>query len=72
MNLYTIGFSKKTAEQFFNLLSDINNFISKQNIAYIRLGLSREYSSPDGRNGYWLQVNGIYTFPDYNKNIRKF
>lgn len=30
---------------------------------FLRIGIGRQYKSPDGRDGYWLQVNGIYTFP---------
>lgn len=47
-------------------------FIQSQDELYIRLGLSRAYQSPDGRNGYWLQINGIYTFPEYNNSIRTY
>ncbi|HUT46162.1 MAG TPA: hypothetical protein VMX36_07730 [Sedimentisphaerales bacterium] len=52
-------------------LGKINAMIKAQKEVYLRIGLSREYQSPyDERNGYWLQANGIYTFPDYNKEIR--
>lgn len=51
---------------------EITKFIHKQDILMIRLGLSREYKSPDGRNGYWMQVNGIYTFPNYQEIVRKY
>ena len=47
-------------------------FIQEQTELYIRLGLSREYQSPDGRNGFWMQVNGIYTFPGYSNLIRTY
>lgn len=50
--------------------SNLNNFIHSQKEVYVRLGLSREFTSPDGRTGYWLQVNGIYTFPEYLEEIR--
>ena len=51
-------------------IEELNNFIRSQKILFIRLGLSRLYQSPDGRKGFWLQANGIYTFPDYIKEIR--
>lgn len=51
-------------------ISELNQFIQSQKELYLRLGLSREYKADDGRNGYWIQLNGIYTFPDYLKYIR--
>jgi len=54
-----------------NELRTINTMIKTQEEVYLRIGLSREYQPPnDNRHGYWLQANGIYTFPDYNKDIR--
>ena len=50
--------------------SKLNNFIHSQDEVYVRLGLSREFTSPDRRTGFWLQVNGIYTFPNYLEEIR--
>lgn len=51
-------------------IEDLNNFIHAQKDLFIRLGLGRVHQSDDGRNGFWLQVNGIYTFPEYFKEIR--
>lgn len=51
---------------------EATRFIQSQAELYIRLGLSRIYQSPDGRNGYWMQVNGIYTFPGYDNSIRTY
>jgi hypothetical protein len=54
-----------------NELRNVNSMIKDQEEVYLRIGLSREYQPPnDDRNGYWLQVNGIYTFPDYIEEIR--
>lgn len=54
-----------------NELRKVNSMIKAQEGVYLRIGLSREYKPPnDERNGYWLQANGIYTFPDYNEEIR--
>lgn len=50
--------------------SNLNSFIHSQSEIYVRLGLGRVYKSPDGRNGFWMQVNGIYTFPEYLGEIR--
>lgn len=51
-------------------INELNVFIHSQEELYIRLGLSRIHKTNDGRNGFWLQVNGIYTFPEYNEKIR--
>jgi len=45
-------------------LAHLNKFINSQSEIFIRLGLTRFYNT-DGRSGYWLQINGIYTFPDF-------
>ena len=63
---------------FFNYAQDhntkegrrkVNSFLYRQQEVYLRIGLSRLHTSGE-RSGYWLQVNGIYTFPDYLKEIR--
>ncbi len=51
-------------------VDELNDFIHAQEELYIRLGLGRVHQSADGRNGFWLQVNGIYTFPEYFEEIR--
>jgi len=53
-------------------LARLNHFVHTQEQLYLRLGLSREHHAPDGRAGYWLQVNGIYTFPSYLKQVRSY
>jgi hypothetical protein len=52
-------------------LHELESFIYSQNEIYLRIGLSRAYSISD-RNGYWLQVNGIYTFPLFHQEIRSY
>lgn len=32
---------------------------------YIRTGLSRLYESKSGKQGFWMQANGVYIFPGY-------
>jgi hypothetical protein len=49
---------------------NLNNYLHSQDEVFIRLGLSRTYQAPNGRSGFWLQVNGIYTFLEYLKEIR--
>ncbi len=53
-----------------NDIEGLNGFIHSQEKIFIRLGLSRSYKDPNGRYGFWLQVNGIYTFPEYLEEIR--
>lgn len=48
----------------------LNSFIRRQDEVFLRIGLSRYWEHEDGRKGFWLQVNGIYTFPDYLEDIR--
>lgn len=53
-------------------IDDVNDFIASQDRLYIRVGLSRFFQAQDERAGYWLQVNGIYTFPNYQNIIRQY
>lgn len=53
-------------------LYEVTNLIDVQDEVYLRIGLSRVYQVPDGRNGYWLQVNGIYTYPNFHDEIRAY
>jgi hypothetical protein len=48
----------------------LNSFINSQKELYLRVGLSRAYTSPNGKRGCWIQLNGIYTFPNYRDDIR--
>lgn len=53
-------------------LGHIETLIHFQEEVYLRIGLSRPYQTTDGRNGFWLQVNGIYSFPNYSDEIRVY
>jgi hypothetical protein len=50
----------------------LNNEISAQDQVFLRIGLSRSHKSPQGKEGYWLQANGIYTFPTVLRYIRSY
>ena len=50
----------------------INGFLKGQEQIFIRLGLTQKWKSPDGREGYWMQLNGIYTFPQFLKEARSY
>jgi len=53
-------------------LSKVQRLLASQEEIYLRIGLSRSFKSDDGRRGCWLQVNGIYSFPYYPKEIRQY
>lgn len=56
------------AEQHMNdpgRFSQITGFIRSQEELYLRLGVGRPW-----KDAYWIQVNGIYTFPESLEYIR--
>ena len=52
-------------------LHEVTDLINEQDSVYLRIGLSRVWAIGD-RNGFWLQVNGIYTFPKFHDEIRSY
>jgi len=52
-------------------LRKVQDFILTQDEVYLRIGVGRRWSVGD-RDGYWLQVNGIYTFPNFLEEIRTY
>ena len=53
-----------------NQMNELNRWIRSQEEVLLRLGVSRRFQPPNGPDGYWLQANGVYTFPDYHEGIR--
>ena len=51
---------------------ELNNLIRLQREVFLRIGLSRFYQAPNGQAGFWMQLNGIYSFPDYFKEARQY
>jgi len=51
---------------------EITKFIHAQDVLLIRLGLSQKHTDQHGRTGYWMQINGIYTFPEYDHIVRAY
>jgi hypothetical protein len=41
----------------------INRHLAAQEQVLCRIGLGQPFRVPDGRDGYWLQLNGVYSFP---------
>ena len=52
-----------------NRLHELNSFIQSQSEVYLRIGLSRSHTIGT-IEGYWIQVNGLYTFPKYYPELR--
>lgn len=53
-------------------LAGLNGELAKQREVFLRIGLSRKFKSPQGKEGYWMQANGIYTFPTVLRYIRSY
>ncbi len=51
---------------------ELNDFIRSQKKLYLRIGLGRRHASQDGRDGFWIQINGIYTFPEFMTKVRTY
>jgi len=68
-----LGFYNYALKHFkdSNFPKNINDFMDSQDKLYLRIGLSGRYKSNE-RDGYWLQINGIYTFPNFDSEIRSY
>lgn len=53
-------------------LADLNAFLHKQKLVLVRVGLSRSFEQSAERKGYWVQANGIYSFPNYRTDLRSY
>lgn len=51
--------------------SNINNLIQSQEEVLLRIGISRFHEAKNGKAGFWIQVNGIYSFPEYFEAARQ-
>ncbi len=69
LSITDLGFYNYAMNHFLdaNFPKIINDFIRKQESIYLRVGLGREY-----QGGFWLQINGIYTFPNFDTEIRSY
>ena len=59
-------------QQYPDYTDELNNYIRSQKKVYLRIGLGRRYKSPDNRDGFWIQINGIYTFPEFITEVRTY
>lgn len=51
--------------------SGMNSVLNKQEHIFLRIGLGRCHEM-NGKRGFWLQVNGLYTFPRWFPGTRGF
>ena len=53
-------------------LEALNEQLAAQDKVFLRIGLTRVYKNPKGKEGFWMQANGIYTFPSILRYIRSY
>lgn len=54
-------------------LKDLNQFLHNQKTIYLRIGLARPWSkSTESPIGCWVQLNGIYSFPNFRTSFRTY
>jgi hypothetical protein len=54
-------------------LHELNADLHSENELFLRIGLSRPHTDTNtDRSGCWIQVNGIYTFPEYRTDLRSY
>lgn len=41
---------------------ELQKSLYRSGVVYVRIGLTRQFCSPSNKNGYWLQVNGLYYY----------
>ncbi len=63
---YRLYFTDQTGHQYDNVSEEITSLLTSTDRIYLRLGLARPWVNPNtGKLGCWMQVTGIYSFPDY-------
>ncbi len=69
LSITDLGFYNYAMQHYHdtNFPNIINDFIRRQESVYLRVGLGRVF-----QGGFWLQINGIYTFPNYDTEIRSY
>ncbi|MFZ2407314.1 MAG: hypothetical protein WAW41_19440 [Methylobacter sp.] len=69
-----LGFHSYAENHFHetNSYNEINSVIQNQKEVFLRVGLGRLHENQQGKKGFWIQVNGIYSFPDYFKEARRY
>lgn len=73
LSITDLGFYRYAADHHErDDLEQLNDFIHQQDELFLRVGLSRAFQPGGQPNGYWMQVNGIYTFPEFMEDIRSY
>ena len=73
LSITDLGFYRFAQKlQSLQALNNLDRFIKSQSQIFVRLGLGRLWKSEDGRKGFWIQINGIYTFPEFSEEIRSY
>lgn len=72
ISITDLGFHNYATKQYkSNSLDSLNDFIHQQQDAYLRIGLGRPWNNGT-IEGYWIQVNGVYTFPLFLEELRSY
>ena len=52
----------------------LSKFFLDQEVLYLRVGLGQHFApnNDESRRGYYVQVNGIYSFPSFRQDLRKY
>ncbi len=53
-------------------LEKLNNFLWTQKTLFLRIGLGRPWGPSAEKFGCWLQLNGVYSFPNFRRDIRVY
>lgn len=69
LGFFNVAIARQAEPKYTDLF---NEFIWGQKQVFLRIGLSRKFDHEDGRSGYWIQVNGIYTFPEFITAVRTY
>jgi len=73
MPITDLGFSDYArAHHEAGELAGLNAHVSNSDQVYLRVGLSRSYRAPNETEGFWMQVNGVYTFPEKLDLVRGY
>lgn len=71
-----LGFSDRLEEiqkERFGAFN-LNRLLTSQDVVYLRVGLGQPFAPNDdeSRRGYYVQINGIYSFPDFREDLRTY
>lgn len=52
----------------------LSKFLLDQDVLYLRVGLGQHFApnNDESRRGYYVQINGIYSFPSFRQDLRMY